>query len=234
MKKTIILTLVTLFFMSCGGESSEDNSSNSSSDNEQEQTTSSSTKEEKKSAGISDVISGISGLKGMAAVAEEMEEEGEKLLKATPMSNAELKKLLPENLIGYPRKKFSVGNGLMVGLAQGEAEYEVDKKARAKIKLSIIDGAGEAGSAIVNMMRLGFAREFEEENESGYSKSTTIRGYKAIEEVRTRRDKTNSEFKMLVANRFLVQVEGKSVDVSEVKKAIDKLDFKTLESVAGQ
>ena len=234
MKKTIILTLVALFFMSCGGDSSEDNSSNGISDSGQEQTASSSTKEKENSSGISDLFKGASTMKNMAEALEGLEEKGKKLKELTPMSNANMKKLLPETLNGYPRKKFSVGSGRMIGLAQGEAEYEVDKKTRSKLKLSIIDGAGEAGSAMVNMMSLAFTADFEEENESGYSKSTTINGYKAMEEVKTRNNKTNSEFTLLVADRFLVKMEGKNVDVAEVKKAIDQLDFKTLESVAGE
>ena len=157
MTRIIITALSILFLISCGKN------------------------KEKEEPGLLDVIEGVSDLNQIAKEAEKIEEENDQLITATPISNENMKKNLPETILGYPRTKFSVGNQFMPDVSMGEAEYESENG--AFISLSIIDGAGETGSAMVTLARLGFARDFEEQTDRGYRKSTTIKGYKAVEEV---------------------------------------------------
>ncbi len=205
MKKTILILLSMGLFISCGKDKKED-----------------------KEPGLFDLIEGVSDLNKIAKEAEDIEEENDKLLKATPISNAELKALLPESLAGYPRKKFTVGNQFMADIAMAEAEYENEEG--NIISFSIMDGAGETGSAMVTLARLGFARDFEEENEQGYRKSTTINGYKAIEEVE-RDEYDNSEsskIDLMIANRFMITLKGERISVKQLKNAVDEINLKAL------
>ncbi len=209
MRTTITIIISVLVFISCGRD-----------------------KQKEDEPGLFDVIKGVSELNKIADEAEKIEEEGEKLLKATPISNTELKTLLPESLSGYPRKKFSIGNQFMADVAMAEAEYENEDG--NIISLSIIDGAGETGSAMIALSRLGFARDFEEQTNTGYRKSITINGYKAIEEVEKDEydDSEDSKIDVMVANRFIVSLEGNNVALQKIKKAIDELDLKTLKQKA--
>ncbi|WP_109301085.1 hypothetical protein [Aquimarina sp. AU474] len=209
MKKTIITVGMIFLFFSCGKD-----------------------KQKEEGGGLMDMIEGVSDLNKMAKEAEKIEEENEKLVTTIPISNEALKSMLPESLLGHSRKKFSVGNQFMPDVAMGEAEYE--KENGDIISLSIIDGAGETGSAMVTLARLSFARDFEEQSDRGYRKSTTINGYKAVEEVEKDdySDAEDAKIDLMVANRFLISVEGQNMSVNQLKKAVDELDLKSLEQKA--
>ncbi|KZS42566.1 hypothetical protein AWE51_03740 [Aquimarina aggregata] len=203
----LILIFITLFF-SCGKDKSKD-----------------------KEPGLLDAIEGISDLNKMAKEVENLEEENDKLLKATPISNEKLKALLSEELIGFTRKTFTIGNQFMPDVAMAEAEYENENG--NIISLSIMDGAGETGSAMITLARLGFARDFEEQSERGYKKSTKINGYKAIEEVEEDdySDDLNSKIDLLISKRFIVSLEGQSIPVEQLKKAVDQIKLGVLNDI---
>lgn len=208
MKKTILLLIAISLLVSCGKDKKKD-----------------------EEPGLFEAIEGISDLNKMAKEAEEIEEESDKLIKATPISNDELKAFLPETLAGFPRKKFSVGNQFMTDVAMAEAEYENENG--DMVSLSVMDGAGETGSAMITLARLGFARDFEEQSDRGYKKSITINGYKAIEEVQ--KDdydgRENSKIDLLISKRFLVTLEGE-ISVDQLKKTVNELDLNKLERTA--
>ncbi|AXT59436.1 hypothetical protein D1816_03410 [Aquimarina sp. AD10] len=203
----LILIFITLFF-SCGKDKSKD-----------------------KEPGLLDAIEGISDLNKMAKEVENLEEENDKLLKATPISNEKLKALLPKELIGFTRKTFTIGNQFMPDVAMAEAEYENENG--NIISLSIMDGAGETGSAMITLARLGFARDFEEQSERGYKKSTKINGYKAIEEVEEDdySDDLNSKIDLLISKRFIVSLEGQSIPLEQLKKAVDQIKLGVLNDI---
>ena len=206
MKKVLIIIFSVSVLTSCGRDNNKE-----------------------KEPGLFDVIEGVSDLNKIAEEAEKIEEEGEKLLNATPISNSDLKSLLPENLSEYDRKKFSIGNQFMADVAMAEAEYE--NQNGDLISLSIVDGAGETGSAMIALSRLGFATDFEEETDRGYKKSTTIKGYKAVEETEKDDydDTENSKIDVIIANRFIVSLEGNHVSLPKLKDIITQIDLKTLE-----
>ncbi len=206
MRKTIITIASIAVFFSCGKDKNND----------------------KEEPGLLDAIKSVSDLTKVANEFEEIEEENEKLVNAAPISNETLKTLLPQSLIGYTRKKFSVGNQFMADIAMAEAEYENEDG--DMISFSIIDGAGETGSAMITLARLGFARDFEEQSDRGYKKSTTINGYKALEEVERDEydDSEGSKIEILISNRFMVSLEGERTPLKQLKKAVDQLDLNAL------
>ncbi len=205
MKKTITIIVCIVLLFSCGKDKSRE-----------------------KEPGLFDVIESVSDLNQMANEVEKIEKENEQLKNATPISKEKLKALLPKSLLGYSRRKFSIGNQFMPDMSMAEAEYENGNG--NFISFSIIDGAGETGSAMVTLARLGFSRDFEEHNDSGYRKSTTIDGYKAIEELE-RDNYDNSEdtkIELLISNRFIVTLDGKRVSVNQLKNAVKELKLNQL------
>ncbi len=209
MTKTLITLISILVVLSCGKD-----------------------KKEEKEPGLFDIIEGVSDLQKIADEAEKIEEDNEKLINTNPISNEELKDFLPEQILEYPRTKFSIGNQFMPEIRMGEAEYESENG--KKILLSIIDGAGETGSSMIALARLGFTQDFEEQNERGYKKSTIINGYKATEEVEKDgyNNSETSKIELLIANRFLISIEGDQVSLNELKKGFSQLNAKKLEEKA--
>jgi len=182
---------------------------------------------EKEEPGLLDMIEGVSDLNQIAKEAEKIEEENDQLIAATPIIHLDRK----STRLRYPRTKFSVGNQFMPDVSMGEAEYENENG--AFISLSIIDGAGETGSAMVTLARLGFARDFEEQTDRGYRKSTTIKGYKAVEEVEKDPydNQETSKIDLMVANRFLISLEG-DASIEQLREAVDEVDLDAFENLA--
>lgn len=166
-------------------------------------------------------LGAISALGKMAKEAEKMEEDAKKLQSTQPISKDELKKLMPDTLGGMPRKKMTVGNQLFVDLQVADAMY-YDEQAKKSIKLSIVDGAGEAGSSFAGLIRMAIASGVEREDESGYSKPLTQDGAKGIEELR-KNSEGGIEFSkvgLLVDNRFMVTLEGIKMEPAALKEAL--------------
>ncbi len=182
----------------------------------------------KEKSDLNKAIDGFSNLKKIADEAEKMEEETDKLLKTPLISKELLKNLFPESLIDLRRTEFSIGNAIFPDLATADATY---KNENERIKVTILDGAGETGSALINMQKLNMAVDFEKENDrGGYSKSININGLKAIEEV-MKDNYGNIEFtelKTIVNNRFLITLEGKNVSIKKLKEIFSTLKVNTL------
>lgn len=176
---------------------------------------------------LNKALDGFSNLKKIADGAEKMEEETAKLLKAEPLSNETLKNILPDTLHNFKRIKFTIGNSIFPNLATAYATYSNNSE---EIKLTITDGAGETGSALINLQKLNMAVDFEEKSDTEYKKSITLNGYKAIEE--TVKDSYGNveftELRAIVNDRFLVKLNAKNMSMSSLKNIFLKLDLATL------
>ena len=148
--------------------------------------------------------------------AEANEEMLAKLEKMTPLTNEELKKLLPETLMEAAASNSSVNSSL--GASVATAEYQVNDS--TKISLNIYDCAGPGGAGIYNLQFAGLL-DYSADNPVEYTKVTDFNGSKAIEHCM----KANVEcsFTFFSAGRFLVALEGKNFDIFELKKIIQKV-----------
>ncbi|TQV61992.1 MAG: hypothetical protein FNT15_08200 [Sulfurovum sp.] len=142
----------------------------------------------------------------------------DELKSATPLTNEQLKELLPDKINGMERKKFSVGQ---LGMHIVDASYEDGDKT---ISLSILDGAGEAGSAMIGMMQMGISAGAETEDENGYMKPIEIDGEKGVEkqEKFNGGEKVENSITLIVSERFMLTVTGNGKDVDELRKVINK------------
>lgn len=160
-------------------------------------------------------------------IKQSMEEAGkeiskytsEDLKKATPLSNDKLKSFLPENIDGMERKSFHIGQ---MGFHAAEAKYEADGK---KIELSIMDGAGEAGSAIIGMTQMGINVGGESETENGYMKPFSLDDAKGVEEQEKSSDGTNviNKVTLVVGDRFLLTFEAQGIEMDKLKSIVEDL-----------
>jgi|KBSMisStaDraftv2_1062788.scaffolds.fasta_scaffold369484_1 hypothetical protein len=145
-----------------------------------------------------------------------------------PVNFRELKALLPESLPGYKRTS---ANGEKAGamgvvMSQANADYSGDGGAHLSIKM--IDIGSMAGA--MGLTLAGWATvEIDRETETGYEKSTVIGGNKAFEKYDNR--SKHGEVKVLVGNRFIVEVNGRDVKIDDLKAAVGKLDLGKLASL---
>ncbi len=143
-----------------------------------------------------------------------------------PVDFRKLRELLPETLAGM--KRIRVGGekvGVMgMTIARADARYEGETRG-PDIRVKINDFAGATG--VSAMAALGFARvEVDREDENGYEKTVTIGGHKALEKYnhKTKRGR----LQILVADRFLTEIETDDMTPEDLRKAVGGLDLAAL------
>jgi hypothetical protein len=145
-----------------------------------------------------------------------------------PIDFRKLKELMPEELIGLKRIEAtgekSGAMGFTVSTAQ--ARYKGDKD--ESIVIEIVDTGGIAGVSTMALATWSMA-EIDKETADGYEKTTKLDGYKAFE-------KYNStikagEINVLVADRYVVNVEGNNISVEQLKEALKDINLVKLEAL---
>ncbi|MCE7061834.1 hypothetical protein [Dyadobacter sp. CY343] len=145
-----------------------------------------------------------------------------------PIDFRKLKELMPEELIGLKRIEAtgekSGAMGFTVSTAQ--ARYKGDKD--ESIVIEIVDTGGIAGVSTMALATWSMA-EIDKETADGYEKTTQLDGYKAFE-------KYNStikagEINVLVADRYVVNVEGNNISVEQLKEALKDINLVKLEAL---
>lgn len=183
-------------------------------------------KQEAKSGGLSDVVSNVKNYSKINSSVQDVSKNIEILKKMTPLTNEELKALLPEEILGLKRKELSVGDNAMMQLASAEAKYsDGDQK---KIKLEIMDGAGETGSAMVSILMMSFNINKEKITETGYEKTAEINGNKAIIKENSGENYVNSSIQMVAKNRYLITLTGDGISYDDLEKALNQLKLSQL------
>jgi len=140
----------------------------------------------------------------------------------------ELKALLPPELPGLKRTSASGEKSGALGMTVsfGEGRYEGANNAYITIKITDMGGTGFA-----SMMAAGWMmQEIDRESDTGYERTTTIAGHKAMEKFNTQYN--NGSIEVMVGSRFLVEVEGSKVKPQDLQQAVGKLDLNKLAALA--
>ena len=93
----------------------------------------------------------------------------------------------------------------------------------ARYYFNTYDGAGEVGSGIAALKMLNINLNSESENEKGYRKNIVIGNTKGSE-IQTGKDIGNikNELKLLVGNRFFLEISATGADMESIKTGIKK------------
>ena len=182
---------------------------------------------EEKSGGITDIVSGVKNYSNLSKSMSDVTKNIEVLKKTTPLSNDELKAILPENLLGLKRSEYSVGDATMMNLSSAEAKYKNEDKSKT-MSLEIMDGAGETGSAMVSILMMGLNMNKEKETETGFEKTTEIDGMKALVSEEKREDHVSSKIQIIAKNRYLLTISGRGFSYDELSKAVGEINTSAL------
>jgi hypothetical protein len=117
------------------------------------------------------------------------------------------------------------GTTLKSPVQMSEAEVEFRSGDQKKIEIKIVDGLG----GMLPFVRMAQGMEMESSEE--YMKPIEVQGFKGTENFKYKDKK--GEITLPVANRFLVTIEGRGMDNTEVMKEVaGKLDLKKLAGLA--
>ena len=184
-------------------------------------------KEETSGHSVSDAISSVQTLNKMGNATENIEKRGEELKKTAPVSNDEFKTAVPETLLGMSRKELSLGETSMMEMNSATARYHSENG--NEITLIINDGAGEMGSSLYTLTKLGLAADVEKQNEYGWQKTMDIAGNKSVvEEEEKNADFITSKITFIAKDRYLISLNTQGLTVEELKKAVSEINFNTL------
>ena len=190
---------------------------------------SSNEKKEEKTAESSGggIVENVGNLSKMSGAADKMEEMGKKLKGLTPLTNAELKAVVPETLNGLKRKSFSAGGAAISGISTVEAEYGADDNSKT-IKVMIMDGAGESGSAVVSLLSMTLSMDTESEADGKVTKTAEINGVRTQTEDSKSEQSASSSIKFLYKDRYSVSLDGNGYSLSELESFRKALDLSAL------
>lgn len=183
-------------------------------------------KEETSGHSVSDAISSVQTLNKMGNATENIEKRGEELKKTAPVSNDEFKTAVPEKLLGMSRKELSLGETSMMEMNSATARYHGENG--NEITLIINDGAGEMGSSLYTLTKLGLAADVEKQNEYGWQKTMDIAGNKSVVEEEKNADFINSKITFIAKDRYLISLNSQGLSADELKKAVSEINLNTL------
>ncbi|MAU15360.1 MAG: hypothetical protein CMH46_07455 [Muricauda sp.] len=156
--------------------------------------------------------------------AKEIQEESAKLKEVTPLTNEELKTWLPEKVADLSRTGFKVGKTGYMNVASIEGTYKAEDG--RELRVEIMDGAGEIGSALMVGMGAANKMEVEEEDERKHLQTITKNGVKAKQTYYKKRDDTELQF--IYSGRFMVIVRAKDTKPEKTWELVEKLNLESL------
>lgn len=183
-------------------------------------------KEDKQNESGGGLIENVSNINKMANSANKMEETINKLKKLTPLTNEELKAVVPETLNGVKRKSYSAGGASISGINTVEAEYGEDGV--KYVKVLIMDGAGEAGSAVVSLLSMTLSMDTESESNGKVSKTTEVNGVRSQTEESKTEQSIDSSIKFIYKDRYSVSLDGRGYSLSELEDFKKSLNLSLL------
>lgn len=147
-----------------------------------------------------------------------------------PIDFRKLKEALPQELAGFEKGDSSGEKNNAFGIAVSEAKQSFRTADGSKsVRFEITDPGSLAGPfALANMW---MNVEIDKETSSGYEKTSTAGGRKLHE--KWNKSSKHGEVKMVVGNRFMVEVDARGVDMNDVKALVSKIDIAKLESMKG-
>jgi hypothetical protein len=143
----------------------------------------------------------------------------------TPLAAATLKAVLPETVDGMKRSGYEAESRSLMGLnmSSAKASYADGKRS---LKLEIIDAGSAAGllSSLTGWATVMVDRETETATERTY------RDGERVISVRTEKDGSRSDYKLLLPNGIVVDARGRGLTPDEVAAVVARLDLRELEA----
>lgn len=156
----------------------------------------------------------------LVRTAKDVQENQSSLANETPLTKEEFASWLPGTLLGMPLTSSTIN--MLPEIGSCSATYSVNNR---RIRVMVIDGAGEKGNNAVNTYRMSSTMEYDEKGSWGSTKTTILNGLKVKESALT-----NGKYNlsMFYDNRFAVDVETFEVGHEELEKIIKELNLEQL------
>lgn len=154
---------------------------------------------------------------------QNFQQDIERLSALDPLTNAEFKEWMPEEVNGMKRNSFKAGETSMLQISSAEASFSDEEKTK-RFNMTVTDGAGAMGASAISGLSMSLKMSTEEEDESGYKKTMERNGVRAMEEYRNE----NTKIQLISKGRYWVEATGNNMTPEETWKAVDALKLDKL------
>ncbi|MCF2495250.1 hypothetical protein [Dyadobacter chenhuakuii] len=165
-----------------------------------------------------------SAVDALEAFADKAKEMGSREA-VDPIDFRKLKELMPEKIAGMSRTEATGEKSGAMGFTVSTASAKYKGEGDENLNIEIVDTGGIAGVSTMALAGWSMA-EIDKETTTGYEKTTKIEGYKAFEKYDN--EGKSGEVNVLVADRFVVNVQGDHITVDQLKNALKDLDLAKL------
>lgn len=134
-----------------------------------------------------------------------------------------LEAMIPKTAANLPRTNTAEDRSGMgdLGFSHALGIYEKDKK---RVELQILDSGNK--KVILTTMASWYKREIDMEDDKGFEKTTTVKGFPAIE--KSNKVSNSSEIGVVIKDRYIIMAIGQGVALEDLRKVVDGLDLKKL------
>jgi hypothetical protein len=170
-----------------------------------------------------EIKQGIDNVSEVTKNLEGIQANIEKLSALTPVTKAEVKTWMPEDINDLKRTEYTIGGQMGMSSFKFTFKGEDGKM----IKITISDGAGK-GSALVSMFSMLQNIEIDKENESGYERTQTLDGQPMLVKYQSSENYEKSTLQCLFNNRFGIEANAWKMTPDELWSYIKKLQIDKL------
>jgi hypothetical protein len=212
--RLLLTFLVTMTLLSCTGSTSNETTE------PQEEPGSSN------GGGFAGTLSNLAkNLEDAAKAAEEMASKN-----VDPLDFRVLTDMLPNEAAGLSQVDKNGEKSAISGMATSfaEARYE-NSDASQNITVKITDVGSMTSLVAFGMAWMNMV--IDKESTSGYERTTKIDGHPALEKFSEGNGNSRGEMTVVVSNRYIVEVKGSNVPMSDLKSTLGKISLSKLESM---
>ncbi|NNF17204.1 MAG: hypothetical protein HKN70_10680 [Gammaproteobacteria bacterium] len=143
------------------------------------------------------------------------------------VSKDELKKMLPVEVPGMERTSYSASRRGIEGFSftHVESEFTADD-GDGSLVLSITDIGNVSGFAALGLEVLDV--EIDEENQDGFKRSGSYKGFKSFQKHASRNARSDSEILVFIEGRFIAKAQARNVEWDLVATVFDSIPIETL------
>lgn len=141
----------------------------------------------------------------------DLEKIKEDLEKMTPLTEDELKALVPAGLDGISHEEINASSSM--GTAVVNTDYKINDS--STLQLEIVDCGGSGGSGMFGAQYINMINQ-NSDDEDEYIKTIDFNGNKAFENCKKKRNKCTLAY--FEGKRFLISLTGENMSMDQLKK----------------
>lgn len=227
----VTLLFVTGLLFGCGGSADDEKQELARQDQRNERDDDQNDRRSRRSSSDDNEPQGLED--AFSQLGSALEEMGEALggnTKVEPVNFRDLREVLPERLRGLDKGKSSGETTGALGFKVSTVEqiYE-NEDGDERLEITVVDLGSLKNAAVLGMDWLNM--EFDREDDNGFERTTEINGHPALEKCETMGSTERCEVHLIVAERFVVDLESKGLSVRQMRDALDDIDLRKLEKM---